>query len=440
MTPGAFMGGLHGRYESLLEGAAGVLDAAARARQTGLARPLHTWVLLSLFGIVLSVVLLGHIAETQPYFYAVMGLSLVVYALVRGESLASALVQYLTSPTVVWRWAFVVWAILSLLWTARGGLSVERATTLLEIQIVGLVFYDATRNLGLARWMLGVVLACTAAAALHAVTTEDPMVALRLAGAYRNPNTLGIVAVTGMAVCGSWIGDLKRAWQVLVGYLVIMLLAVGVLASSSLKGITGTGFVLGSSMFYPRARARIALLAAIGAVVVTVLVLTFEPMTLLWEHTVDRVEVTVTTFETAADVGQSLAERSRFIGKGLELMAEAPFVGTGLNTFRWLSDEGTYSHNNFVELGVSLGIVGVLLYYAFHVSLLARAFAPGNRTRLVGRFAIMFILMMAVLDMASVSYAHKLSSLLMIACAGWLDGSAAGGTASAPSREEVHAQ
>ncbi|MCK5596386.1 MAG: hypothetical protein KAJ04_02965, partial [Candidatus Eisenbacteria sp.] len=81
----------------------------------------------SLTGVVASVVLLGYVTETQLAFYALIGVSLAVYLLARGEELVGALLDYLTSGKILWRWAFVVWAILSLLWTTRGRLSVDRA-------------------------------------------------------------------------------------------------------------------------------------------------------------------------------------------------------------------------------------------------------------------------------------------------------------------------
>ena len=421
MTPRALIGGIAGRFESVLGAAANALDESVAARPTGLEGSLRLWARASIGGVILSVVLLGHITETQPYFYAVMGMSLAVYVMVRGESLVPALLQYLRSPMTAWRWAFVTWAAISLLWTARGGLSVDRVITLFEIQIVGLVFFDAARNLGQAEWMLKFVLACTVAAALHALATEDPMTTLRLAGAYRNPNTLGIVAVIGMTACVAVMGEVRRVWGVAASYVAIMVLSVGVLASSSLKGIAGTGFVMIGSLFFRRTRSRVLVLLAIGAAAVTILILTFEPMHLLWEHTVDRVEVTLTNFETTAEVGQSLYLRTRFIKEGLELMAESPIVGTGLHTFSWLSDAGTYAHTNFVEVGVSLGIIGVLLYYAFHVSVFLRVLELKKHGGLLWRFTLLYIPMITLLDVANVSYAHKLTSLLLIMCAGWLE-------------------
>ena len=61
----------------------------------------------SLSGMVAAVVLLGHMPSTQPAFNVVLSACLVVYLLARGEELVAALLDYLTSRTILWRWAFV---------------------------------------------------------------------------------------------------------------------------------------------------------------------------------------------------------------------------------------------------------------------------------------------------------------------------------------------
>lgn len=412
---------------SLAEGVFDRLDAAALAVASREGHPLGTWVAAAVLGVVVSIVLLGYVTETQPHFYSLMVLSLVLYVVARGEELAGVVLQYVTSPLVAWRWAFVAWAMMSLLWTSRGGYSVDRAITLLEIQAVGLVLYDAARNLRQTRWILGSVLASAVAAALYALLSGDAAVNARLSGTYRNPNTLGIVAVVGMAICCTGLGYVKQKVAAAAAYLTMMVLALGVLASASLKGLAGTAFVMVAASLHGRARRRIGLLAVIGVAVVVTLTLTVEPVRSLWEHTLHRVYATMASLSSAADVGQSLAERSRFIAEGLGLIAEAPVAGRGLNAFEWLTGEGTYAHNNYVEVGVSLGVIGVMLYYAFHLSILAKAWRAENRVLPEGRFAVLAVLLLMLLDVASVSYATKLPTLLLITCAGWLDGRPAAG-------------
>ena len=372
-------------------------------------------------GVVASVVLLGYTAETQLAFYALIGVSLAVYLLARGEELVGAFLDYLTSSRVLWRWAFVAWAILSLLWTTRGRLSVDRAITLVEIQVVGLVFFDAARNLGLSRWILNCVFGCTVIAAVHAIATEDPTVVERLAGLYSSPNTLGMFCVIGLAVFMS-VGARRRSAAASVGmYAAALVLLIGIVGSSSLKGLLGLVLVCGLGAIFAASRVRSATFVGVAAGLGTALVVLVKPLRLVWEHAVYRVELALTTLSTSVGVNLSIVERTRFIRKGLNLIAESPVFGRGLDTFRWLSGEGTYAHNNVVELGVALGVVGIVLYYGFHLSILGAAVRVRRTDDFVWRFIAIAVPTLLALDIAVVSYTTKLSTLLLIMSAGWLE-------------------
>ena len=398
------------------------MATAAITSSTTSPRLLDVAIRASLIGIVTSIATLGYIPATQPHFYTLMLISLAVYTMARGEELLDAVVQYVTSPAAAWRWAFVVWAIASLLWTSRGGFAVERAITLVEIQLVGLVFFDAARNLGLTRWILVTVLICVTVAAAYALLLGEPGVRSdRIAGGYRNPNTLAVVSVIALAIYCAGVNVVAGARRLMASFVVPLMLIGGIMASASLKGLAGVACVGGLALFFRQTRCRVLALIATLTGISVVLVTSFETLRLLWVHALQRVEISLTSLASSADISMSLAERTRFIREGLRLIADAPFFGRGLDAFRWLSGEGTYAHNNFVDVGVSLGLVGVVLYYAIHVVLFAKALRAGNRCSFVGRFILILIPTLMLLDMASVSYTAKLSSLLMLMSAGWLE-------------------
>ncbi len=379
----------------------------------------------SLIGVVASVVLLGYLTRTQLAFYVLIGVSLVVYLLARGEELVGAFLDYLTSGKVFWRWAFVVWAILSLLWTTRGRVSVDRAITLVEIQVVGLVFYDAAKNLGLSKWILNTVFACIVIAAIHALVTEDPSVVSRLSGLYASPNTLGMFCVIGLAVFMSGIVRLGNAAARIGAYASAFILLIGIVASSSVKGVMGLVLVCGLGASLSSSRARVAVFVGVAASLAGALVTFVEPVRFVWEHALYRLQIA--TIGTSVGVNQSTIERARFIRKGLDLIAEAPVFGRGLDTFRWLSNEGAYAHNNMIELGVALGLVGVVLYYGFHFSILGAAARLRRTDDSVWRFIVIAVPTLLLLDIAVVSYASKLSTLLLITSVGWLERTHVGG-------------
>jgi O-antigen ligase len=110
-----------------------------------------------------------------------------------------------------------------------------------------------------------------------------------------------------------------------------------------------------------------------------------------------------------------------------------------LDTFRWLSGEGTYAHNNVVELGVALGVVGIVLYYGFHFSILGAAARARRSDDFVWRFIAIAVPTLLFLDIAVVSYASKLSTLLLIMSAGWLERNAARDTEFRPASDATPA-
>ena len=60
--------------------------------------------------------------------------------------------------------------------------------------------------------------------------------------------------------------------------------------------------------------------------------------------------------------------RAELIRFGLELFMENPFLGYGLNNYQLFHWSGAYSHNNYIEVLVSLGIVGFIIYYSIFIN------------------------------------------------------------------------
>jgi O-antigen ligase len=406
--------------EGVLGGSAGS-PAVVRGGSSA-ARLLEIALRVSTAGIAGSVVALGHVTSTLPLFYAVMAACLMLYVLARGPEMFRSVFDYLTSNLMVWRWAFLIWALLSLMWTARGSMGISRAITLVEMHAVGLVFYDASRRLGLARWILTTVFIVAALASMHAIITEDPTTtAGRLTGLFANPNTLAIVGVIALAIFSSGLLASGNLWANVGTYTGAIVLLIAVLASASLKGLAGTMSVAVIGTFLPGVRRRIWTLVGGVALAMITLVSTLAPLREYWDQAVRRVDLTVTTIGLAVGTNVSFVERARFIRKGAVLMAESPLFGQGLESFRWLSGEGKYAHNNYIEIGVSLGIVGLILYYAFPLAILFSSARERNRDPDVRRFLMIAIPTLMLLDMAFVSYATKLVSLTTIMLAGWVD-------------------
>lgn len=72
----------------------------------------------------------------------------------------------------------------------------------------------------------------------------------------------------------------------------------------------------------------------------------------------------------------STLTRLAFIAYGIELIYDKPLLGYGPDSFIYLygkSHPGTwiaYSHNNFIEIAVSIGLIGLIIYYWIYYKIL----------------------------------------------------------------------
>lgn len=107
----------------------------------------------------------------------------------------------------------------------------------------------------------------------------------------------------------------------------------------------------------------------------------------------------------------SYRTRAEMLEQAVQLWKQAPVFGNGLDAFRGLSGQGTYSHNNYVELLCDIGVAGTLLFYAIHAQALVRAFYAPIILRL---YCCSFVLMLLLTDLGYVSYASKQSVMILM--------------------------
>lgn len=374
----------------------------------------------SLAGITGSVVLFGFTPETRTLFYVTLASSLLLYVFARGAPLVRSVGEYLSSRTLAWRWAFLVWTVVSLAWASRAP-SVDRVVTLIEIHAVGLVVYDACRRLDQLGWILNAVLVAAALGAAHALFTDQGFGASRLEGMYRNPNLMAVTLIMGLAAFSAGAGVGRTAGGRVAAHALALVILAGIAGTASLKGVLGVACVwsIGCTLRETRRRVMTHIMAAAAAAAVALP--WAMAMRAYWERTLYRVAITFSAVFSQAGVSNSLVERVRFVRKGLALIAEAPLRGRGADSFSWLSGEGTYAHSNVIEVGVAFGLVGLILYYTLHAAVMYKALSLRSWATLGTRFVVILVPTLVLLDLAAVSYVMKLPTLLLILSAGWVE-------------------
>lgn len=97
-----------------------------------------------------------------------------------------------------------------------------------------------------------------------------------------------------------------------------------------------------------------------------------------------------------------------FIVDAYNLFLENPLKGIGLDNFKTIYSEDLYSHNNYVELLSTLGLVGLIAYYAFYFSI----FKCILKSKSIFCLFIMFFFLS--MDFAMVSYFERMYILPLI--------------------------
>jgi O-antigen ligase len=110
-------------------------------------------------------------------------------------------------------------------------------------------------------------------------------------------------------------------------------------------------------------------------------------------------------FSFDKDIDASVNQRYYYIVKAFKYWIENPIFGIGLDQFRVLNNS-SYSHNNYIELLATTGLLGFIFYYLPHFLLLKKYFlSKKNKSNL--EYSIFFLIIVLISDISSVNYSEK---------------------------------
>lgn len=126
--------------------------------------------------------------------------------------------------------------------------------------------------------------------------------------------------------------------------------------------------------------------------------------------------------DEAANADTSALIRTALIDRAVELFAENPVLGIGMNNFSYFSGDINiyggymYAHNNYVELLADFGVVGFVLYYFMYILCIigiSRSKRYSGRA-ILSALSFALVTMLLVNDIASVSYYLKMYPLTLL--------------------------
>lgn len=182
-----------------------------------------------------------------------------------------------------------------------------------------------------------------------------------------NPNDVGIIFSIAVFYLFT-----KSSFKIrCLKHVLMTVLIIAILFTGSRKALIAL-LLLIFIYYYIKSKNKLIILIAITLLLVATAIL-MTNINFLYNMIGWRFVGILSVFSDNALVYESSANyRYKMIIDGIDLIKSRPWFGYGLDNFRYENNLGlsTYSHNNFIEVAVSVGIPGLICYYLFFINLL----------------------------------------------------------------------
>ncbi len=352
----------------------------------------------------------------SPYIFYTNLLNLILIAYYFLLTLLDENRKFYINDVVIAYALFGFFAISSVFWTVDPVTSGNKAKTLFLLIINNFVIYNIFKRFDIGNAFLnGIILGAVVNYLLAFDLIHIPMetyLGYRFFGTMGNPNGLSIAMVMTVGVSIIYLEqNIDKKYKILIAINLMLALYMIVLT------VSRTGLVLGFFLFFVYVLTLLTDFRKIGyffagLIPFGIYLHFFADMQKITEYLNNVFLRLANVFNTlsGADMEKSTLERKEYIERGLEFFSNHPFKGIGIDTFRYYY--GGYSHNNFVELLLGVGIIGEVLYYSIYGLLFYKIFKMDRKNLKIYLFSITLALF--AMDMGTVSYYDKLTLLMLI--------------------------
>lgn len=229
-----------------------------------------------------------------------------------------------------------------------------------------------------------------------------------------NPNTVGYmfsIAVIISAYLGFPKGK-KWYWAFIPLFIFLSILS----GSRKIFILLSVGLIV-LVLLQQRSLKKASLMALLGGIVVIlgiIAVIVIEPLrVVIGQRFLDMIASL-----QGNNVDGSTAVRMEMVTRGLSLIRQKPIWGWGLGAYTKLSGFETYAHNNYIELLVSVGIIGTVAYYFLPLVIVVKGFKRFFAFQGNGPYILSTAIMTAMLfdQVARVTFIEEYSNILLAVC------------------------
>ena len=115
-----------------------------------------------------------------------------------------------------------------------------------------------------------------------------------------------------------------------------------------------------------------------------------------------RIEKMIFALNNKEGADMSTIDRMNFAKIAYNVFLNHPFIGVGLDNYRYYNNMQYYAHNNYLEIAADLGIVGLISYYIMPMILLFKSFCSRKKNDYI--LLITMLITIFISDVAVVSF------------------------------------
>ena len=321
---------------------------------------------------IISIMCFSYKAETVWVFYITTIFSvllMLIYIIIKREVIV---IEKFYFTLIGW----MVWIIASTLWSYEPETSLVMVGTVTQLVAYALIIYEYFRqsNTSIDRLVNAIIIGVGSMGIYslyyYGLTDFFAMIGsgLRLGFEINQENTYGMFAAMGVITSlGQYFRNKKIVYILVTILSLFMVLASGSRAAL-LCTVGGVFFLIifeyGYENFW-----KMLLGSMVFGFGIYAIFNNFDDLAI-----VRRFDTFSNVFYSTGDVDSSTMTRLDMIAYGLEQFIYRPIQGYGIDNYRELYQQATgwatYSHNNFVELLVDVGLVGFILYYYIYYIIL----------------------------------------------------------------------
>jgi O-antigen ligase len=381
---------------------------------------------------IISIFIFSHFSELTllPKLFAILLTTVYIISALREQK---PIVQISLCHGIFILWIFT--AVLSGLFSGNPSGNLKRAWTLCQVLIVSIILYGCLLRRPDLKWVAWIFLIATLISALgadfglisHTASQNVPIVSeQRFSGTLGNPNIFGYTCVVSLTFAillwRAHPNNLIRLFLLSAAFYLMIKTA----DTGSRKAILGLLIIFSTeylvSVFAKGevSRSKRFLIICSGAIALFVIGGSFTYFVMKGSHS-HRLRNIGHFFrgEQLEKGEQSLHHRVLLYETGWKMFQKNPAFGSGLASFsearighfKWKSI-GTYSHSNIMEILVSSGLIGFIIYYSIYAVVAKRLlkFAVLNRRAVndpVFRFLAVIIPFTLFFDFFAITYYVK---------------------------------